>query len=90
MSQPLTRADCGFAIFNECDPATCQCDCFTARAIAINEKYRPQPARFSTLALYLILAVSVAVVGLIGFGGAAVVDQGIQNWQNVRTAHVEQ
>lgn len=61
----ITRSDCGFAIFNQCDPATCQCDCFTARAIAINEKYRPQPilTRRSTRVLSVFAAtIAVALV----------------------------
>lgn len=89
MSKPLTRHACGFAIYDECDPATCQRQCFTARVVDINAKSSAEQARQGRLTL-LALAVIVPILSFTSlYAVAAVVDRGIQNWQNVRTANVE-
>ena len=56
----LTRHNCGQTVFGGCDPETCERDCFTARAIQINEKYPPLKPVFSTRELAAILIIALA------------------------------
>lgn len=57
----LDRSHCGFAIFNECDPTTCDRQCFTARAIDINRRHKIEPI-VGTRALLVVLAISLSAL----------------------------
>lgn len=62
MSEPLTRHACGFAIFDECDPVTCQRQCFTARVVDINAKSSAEQARQGRLTLIAVWVVCFAAL----------------------------
>jgi hypothetical protein len=60
----MDRSTCGFAIFNECDPATCQRRCFTAclADIAANDaKTASERAKERRLWASLVLAALIPV-----------------------------
>lgn len=65
----ITRAHCGFATFDECDPSTCSRDCFTARVIEINDRQRAAAIRSARWNLAIIPAAILAIctVGAVAF-----------------------
>jgi hypothetical protein len=83
----MDRSLCGFAIFNECDPDTCQRQCSaTLWTPPSKTELGRSILKSSRIAL---LKASAVILGLFiaGYAGAAVTAAGLENWENTRSQH---
>lgn len=80
----ITRAHCGFATFDECDPENCSRDCFTARVIEINDRQRAAAMRAARWNLAIIPAaiLAICIVGAVALNLPDIIER-------VNLAHLE-